>query len=133
MGNPYSEAFVKSLHELKICIKMNESVLQACNRFLGLGIGLTPSGDDFLLGCLTTWQSCNAEIFSLFQDGWINQIKEKTTTVSYFMLKECIDGFVHQGFIDLFQTGELDKFLEIGSTSGIDMLIGALFALEMKV
>ena len=138
--NVYRQAFFDGLSALDRAIKKNckNDILQASNRFLGLGFGLTPSGDDFLMGCLVVWQAFDVPIFFYYkEDNWIKQVKQQTTIVSYFMLEQCLGGFVNHGFVELFRlsrsgrclTGAQDIFLEIGETSGIDMLCGALFAM----
>ena len=137
----YTKVFLEGLCCFDEAIRSGQTqdMLHASGRLLGLGLGLTPSGDDFLLGCLALWQVFDMRLFSPYKEcDWLKQIKGKTTTHSYFMLKQCIDGFVNNAFIELFQVigkgGDmgkaLDEFLRIGSTSGIDMLIGALFAMQ---
>ena len=139
--NAYKRAFYDGLRTLDGAIKngCKKDVLQASNRFLGLGFGLTPSGDDFLLGCLTVWQALDAPLFLYFQEeNWLKYVKEHTTTVSYFMLEQCLSGYANDGFIELFQSLRLGKglaraldiFLNVGQASGIDMLCGVLFALQ---
>ena len=139
--NIYKRAFLDGLRALDGAIKNDnrKDILQASNRLLGLGFGLTPSGDDFLLGCLTVWQVFDVSLFLYYQDeNWLKYVKEHTTIVSYFMLEQCLSGFANHGFIELFRSFHmgrglaraLDIFLEIGSTSGIDMLCGAIFAMQ---
>ena len=123
----------EALHRLDKALRngKEQEILQASNGLVGLGAGLTPSGDDFLLGCFTIWQLFAPTLFSLYQEkDWMGQIKGRTTTISYVMLEQCLNGFVNDAFIQLCKTNQLESFLKIGSTSGIDMLIGAHFALK---
>jgi len=136
----YTNAFFENLQNLDRAIQTGseQDILQAGNRFVGLGVGLTPSGDDFLLGCLTLWQYFRSPLFPLYQKNhWIEKVRERTTTFSYFMLDHCINGFVNDAFVRLCKDWQntcihrqLEAFLKIGSTSGLDMLIGACFALQ---
>jgi hypothetical protein len=131
----YSQAFREGLDRLRDALKKNrkQDILQASKGLLGLGGGLTPSGDDFLVGCFTMWQLFVPSLFSLYQEkDWKEQMKVCTTIISYFMLEQCLNGFVNDAFIQLLKTNRLELFSEIGSTSGIDMLIGAQFALKYR-
>lgn len=137
----YTSAFCERLHDFKMAFQENSEagILQASRNLIGLGVGLTPSGDDFLLGCLATWQCFNKTLFQIYEhDNWISEIKNKTTMVSYYMLKECHDGFVNDALFKLLATKQTDAlflqnlelFLNIGATSGKDMLVGVLFAMK---
>ena len=129
----YSQTLFEALHRLDKALESGkeQDILQATNGLVGLGIGLTPSGDDFLLGCLTIWQLFAPALFSLYQEkDWLRQIRGRTTTISYLMLEHCLNGFVNDALIQLCKENQLESFLKIGSTSGIDMLIGAHFALK---
>ena len=131
--SPYVQAFREGLYSLDTAMRGGraQDVFQASNRLLGLGPGLTPAGDDFLLGCLATWRSFGIPLSLLYQgDDCLAQIKRRTTTVSYFMLEQCLQGFVNDAFVQLFEKQELEAFLNIGSTSGVDMLIGAMFSMQ---
>ncbi|MBN6206049.1 DUF2877 domain-containing protein [Ralstonia pickettii] len=102
-------------------------------RFVGAGVGLTPSGDDFLTGLLAAWQYFDFSLykdFAIHPDALMKKIYGRTTDVSYFMLKHCIEGEVNQVILDIMENLDgcpvhhLQEALKIGSTSGTDMLIG---------
>ncbi|SEN49572.1 Protein of unknown function [Amphibacillus marinus] len=103
--------------------------------FIGLGIGLTPSGDDFLTGLLAVGYAYQAEyLVSIMhtKQEWLHLMKQRTTTISYQMLKNCLNGAVNDGIQQLLLSGdkftehELEAVVKIGSTSGTDMLVGVV-------
>lgn len=114
-------------------------------RLLGLGRGLTPSGDDFCLGYLCMSRHFRHPV----THRWRQALRETllagamdTTDVSREMLlhgvkeryieplSEFCEGIL--GGADLPECRKsMEKLLNIGSTSGTDMATGALFALEM--
>lgn len=135
----YTSVFFKNLVNMDKAIRMNceQDFVEASYNFVGSGIGLTPSGDDFLLGCLTIWQYFHSPLFDTYRKhNWPAALKGYTTAVSYFMLKSCLNGFVNDALAmllrycneDYYLEQQLERFLKIGSTSGVDMLIGVLFA-----
>ncbi|NBJ71063.1 MULTISPECIES: DUF2877 domain-containing protein [Clostridia] len=132
----YFQPFVKGFKTITEEIRKRQ-LKEFMYRFAGLGVGLTPSGDDFLTGLLATWHYFG---FSLYQD-FMSQgnvefasLKRRTTDVSYFMLENCCFGYVNDALLDLLEciphhpTNSLQQVLSIGSTSGTDMLIGVSFA-----
>ena len=140
-SNIYTRPYLRAIEELTRAVEkqQKESLLISSYNFIGLGIGLTPSGDDFLLGCLATWKYFKDPLFNLFlENEWIEEVKKRSTTVSSFMLENCIRGYTNQALNDLLEHYEdneslndyLEPFLKIGATSGTDMLIGVAFAYE---
>lgn len=134
--NIYFQPFVKGFKTITEEIE-NQQLEKFMFCFNGLGVGLTPSGDDFLTGLLATWHYFG---FSLYQDFMSNGnlnlsiLKRRTTDISYFMLENCCFGYVNDALLDLLEhihhhpTKPLQQVLSIGSTSGTDMLIGVSFA-----
>lgn len=142
--NIFTKLFLNKIEKIDIAIKSNkdEDFLNAIYEFIGLGIGLTPSGDDFILGCLTTWKYLKSGLYDICIDNrLIDKLKGRSTTVSYFMLENCIKGFVNEALLKLLTyKGEYDNIeifledmLKIGSTSGTDMLIGVIFAYQHEL
>ncbi|WP_171046330.1 oxamate carbamoyltransferase subunit AllH family protein [Lentibacillus cibarius] len=135
--NIYFSPFLAGLEQLVKDIE-GKKLENFMDRFVGLGIGLTPSGDDFLTGLLATWQYF---AFPLYKDFEPNQadLKGRTTDVSYFMLKHCLEGQVNEALLALLEnldgdpTPQLRQLLAIGSTSGTDMLVGVSFAYQQLI
>lgn len=140
----FTDLFLDRIKKMHIAIKNNndDEFINASYRFIGLGIGLTPSGDDFILGCLTVWKYLKSPLYDLFiNNNSIEKLKGRSTTVSYFMLKNCMNGFVNEALLKLLKFKDeysdmdfsLHNLLKIGSTSGTDMLIGVIFAYEHEL
>lgn len=141
MNNQPSDAL--SLHQdaLKDRLMMFKQwpTLEVMKQFIGLGIGLTPSGDDFLLGLFSVFHYYHTSEWRLvleYKADLLQYIKERTTLVSYYMLKQMIYGQTNEALKIVIETGpdmtlkDLEMFLHIGSTSGTDMLVGVLVGLE---
>ncbi|MCQ2508450.1 MAG: DUF2877 domain-containing protein [Dorea sp.] len=114
-------------------------------RLIGLGIGLTPSGDDFTTGVLA-----GMILFGLKEHPFFHAYREQvlahlsdTNDVSRTFLTAAIDGHFSTAINSLTRVkkedlGEnfsqtencvLEKFLAIGHSSGIDALCGIYFVL----
>jgi hypothetical protein len=113
---------------------------------LGSGSGLTPSGDDVVLGYLLALNRC-AE--SLFPSGDLSQINsqvvaaayERTTTLSANLIECAAHGFANERLINaldwLMGSNHLQApnpkiLLSWGSSSGVDVFIGFVLALSGK-
>jgi hypothetical protein len=122
--------------------KLNENSIK---KLVGLGVGLTPSGDDFLTGFLASAGifECNKIIFDKIS-SLIYPILRSTTDVSATMLKAATEKkyreFLYNFVYSFFRYDEEEfikafkNILTIGSSSGTDMsigtLIGFLYTLE---
>lgn len=105
-------------------------------QFVGLGVGLTPSGDDFIVGLISILSRYD------YSGRWLNEIKnkfksnnieKKTTRVSAYMINYALEGYFNAALIELVcgkSDESLDKVKSIGSTSGTDMLTGVAFGLN---
>ena len=116
------------------------------NSLIGFGIGLTPSGDDFLTGFLSVLNIISTDYSNKIKRKLINLIdidKIATTDVSKQMLsitlrgesREYILSFIN-GFLDedkkqflLF----LERLLNIGSSSGTDLAVGVVTAFILLI
>ncbi|EKB55765.1 hypothetical protein HMPREF9707_00952 [Falseniella ignava CCUG 37419] len=106
--------------------------------FIGAGIGLTPSGDDFLQGILIFEQALNQP--PVFQSAVRVASKERqTTSVSSAYYRAVLAGQASRPWIQLMlaiqknDTNQLQQAIQhiqhYGHTSGYDMLAGAAFYL----
>ncbi|RSE08006.1 DUF2877 domain-containing protein [Atlantibacter subterranea] len=113
----------------------------AFQQLLGLGIGLTPGGDDYLVG-LSAILFINGNPCGRFQDDfsrWLNKYHQQTTPLSALTLNQAI----HQRYreviyllikkLTLESRGDIQReiqgVMKIGSSSGCDMLYGMADAL----
>ncbi len=118
---------------------------------IGLGLGVTPSGDDFLTGLLAASyifsdrdssprNSPDDREFTCTLSAVIGPLTHSTTAPSYFMLKAALEGLYPEplgGILSSLGRGDaarardwVGKMLGLGATSGQDMLAGVLFWFE---
>jgi hypothetical protein len=112
---------------------------------IGLGPGLTPSGDDFLVGLFTTFNipNCPCQSFGDFCEKIVKTAKPLTNEISYMTLKKASIGNVRESIISLIYhalygseaelISSLNKVLTIGSSSGTDIAQGIVSGLEVNI
>jgi hypothetical protein len=113
------------------------------SRLIGLGPGLTPSGDDYVLGVATACallgpraRVARAAMARVIDDG-----AHRTNDISHAALAHAARGRVRQSLVDLataLADGDrsttafrADRVLAIGATSGTDILAGLLAGLSL--
>ncbi|SEL09045.1 Protein of unknown function [Carnobacterium iners] len=138
--NSYVAFFLQAIRKMseELAAKDFNAVVKQSYKLVGLGVGLTPSGDDFLLGCLAVWHLFESPLIESFEgNNWIEHVKKRSTSISAFMLENGVNGYVNQALNDLLRhyqeediTRYLQPFLKIGATSGTDMLVGVIFAYD---
>lgn len=121
--------------------------LGAAQALLGLGPGLTASGDDFLIGLLLMlkrWPALHTlrQTLALFNDALIAAAYEKTTTLSANLIECATRGESDErllAMVDGLATGApspavwLPPLANWGASSGIDALAGVALALYMSL
>lgn len=101
----------------------------------GRGRGLTPSGDDILVGFLTVLQAFNIESRKLWEPELIDIMQNRATTdVSAAYLKATVAGFTSErvkNLLDCLSSGNMSQIEDyvlaiqkFGHTSGTDLLLG---------
>ncbi len=119
----------------------------SCQALIGMGPGLTPSGDDFIGGLLFTLSRLHPVYPDLMK--WDRQLAERlckyartrTNIISYHLLRDYANGLgaepLHRLLADLLSAetnGHLAdsarQVVGIGNTSGRELLAGALTALR---
>lgn len=105
-------------------------------RLIGLGTGLTPSGDDFLCGVLAGLRlqaECDPAFFSLLSREISEHLKD-TNDISAAFLACAVQNQYSFAVNSLCRMPDIDSilssFLAIGHSSGIDTLCGVYFALR---
>jgi hypothetical protein len=123
--------------------RLLDGTLEAMTHIVGLGFGLTPSGDDFLVGLL------GASHFFAYDDNFrkavfstMQSLIHRTSLPSFFMLKAALEGRYPEplaGLLhslacrDLYQLRRaLDCLFSVGAMSGQDLLAGVLFYLRIS-
>ncbi|WP_045784770.1 DUF2877 domain-containing protein [Chania multitudinisentens] len=121
---------------LLMAMRRNESPDQAILSLIGLGIGLTPSGDDYLVGlCVILLLSGHpAQQYRKTFLAVLEKVREKTTLLSAITLEAAINQryrqvignliakIVHNDHDLIIHT--INEIKKIGSSSGCDMLYG---------
>lgn len=122
------------------------SSLTAVHELAGLGIGLTPAGDDFITGALcAAWIIHPPEIASLLAKATAETAALLTTSLSAAWLRSagrgaagilwhgCFDALVSGNMQDIQES--MERILAVGETSGADALsgfMGVLMAYKEK-
>lgn len=117
---------------------------QALAGVLGLGPGLTPSGDDLILG-LSIARGIIRKALGLGQGLWEVSVRQKlnnTHPLSAFFIEEALHGrgheFVENALASLLGIGAVkpekavERLLNLGATSGFDIALGLYLALEWQ-
>jgi Protein of unknown function (DUF2877) len=136
---------VQALMEAAGCLDLPGSA-SAAARLIGLGPGLTPSGDDFVMGFLSgLWASAPADpAVMAFIDGLaraVSQFAMITTDISAAFLRDAALGQASQPILSLIeaicagQSADVRRAaqaaLAVGSTSGADGVAGLLAGLAV--
>lgn len=110
----------------------SEAFQQAARYLVGRGKGLTPSGDDILLGFFLVLKLFGQE--SGLTGALLEFATQSTTSISVAYLKSLMTGYVSEYFLSFCQAAALEdldglrsaieKIKTIGSTSGYDSLMG---------
>lgn len=146
------EAEVSNMLENRTLLLFNEllnhrisSALPHAISLVGLGPGLTPSGDDFLTGLFTVFNMKNSPFYPYrsFCEEVLKKAKNLTNDISYMTLQKAAIGKVRESIIsllnNLFVEDEedlflsLNKLLSIGSSSGTDIALGIVFGIESNI
>lgn len=122
-------------------LNQKELIKTIIKYFYGRGIGLTPSGDDFLSGIIMVESFLTNN--TLWKDGLKQQLREHETSDVSFSYYTCLlEGFVSENFLNLFCNFNVDvdinkakrlvkNITDYGHTSGIDTLFGIIIALKL--
>lgn len=137
---------VSHLVQLLQSLKENDThaIFHACQKFLGLGTGLTPSGDDLILGlllALNRWGHVLApdlDVDALNQE-FLALAYSRTALISANLIDCACQGQADERLIlalDGIMTGEhnpaicASSLAEWGNTSGIDALVGMALTIQ---
>lgn len=142
MTDEYTVRAYVLLRELMDAFNCNDrgKIGSCVQRLLGLGVGLTPSADDVLMGMAYVFHvfpQCNREMAEEFFFCLEKQCQFLTNRISAAYLKAIIaEGpfermdSVYRGICGL-EPLDIHKLTQIGSSSGSEMLLGMLLALRI--
>ena len=112
---------------------------EAVAALVGLGPGLTPSGDDFLCGLLAAARASAPGLLPVLEVAAVASLG-RTGSISAFLLRCAIEGFWPTPLVDLAEAlaadrepealGALRALCRLGHGSGPDLATGFLFGLE---
>ncbi|WP_052759688.1 DUF2877 domain-containing protein [Paenibacillus sp. DMB20] len=114
-------------------------------RLIGLGPGLTPSGDDFLTGLFAAMNLPKSPLYS--RRFWCRDVEaaaaSMTNEISCMAMKKAAIGQVRESIVDLAHSlihgsrdgmlSSLSAVLDIGSSSGSDIALGLAKGLELNL
>ena len=116
--------------------KNYENAANALSNLIGLGIGLTPSGDDFLCGVLAgcIFDSLEKHLFVKLLKKQIQNNLQNTNDISKAFLSCALNDNFSTPVLNLpyFKSSDeiYDNFKKIGHSSGIDTLCGIYYSLN---
>jgi hypothetical protein len=101
-------------------------------QLIGLGPGLTPSGDDYLGGMLVALRLAGRGVQADGLWRWLQpRLKERTSAISAAHLAAAATGEGHEALHTVLNGSlDLDALNEVGHTSGWDALAGAVAVLK---
>jgi hypothetical protein len=125
------DKLISGAKELQHALVNMHPVKRAVTYLAGLGSGLTPSGDDYLLGVMASlWLTKNTH----FLDEIALLSSQKTTSLSAAYLMAASKGDFAECWHDLAQAvlyqdpkalrDSISEFIQIGASSGRDALVG---------
>lgn len=120
-----------------------EKIMNGSELLAGLGVGLTPSGDDFLMGLIYgLWASQPEKGANSTAELIFAAAAGQTTALSREWLAAAVDGEASERWQTLISatlegqkeliTEAVKEILAIGATSGADALCGFIQALKLK-
>lgn len=120
--------------------KEKDSIRSALLKWIGYGLGLTPAGDDFLVGILFADKICpilGKEFLEEFRELIMEE--KYTTDISTHYYISAFQNCYNDALLDMYQAlitidekllrKSIDKVLQFGHTSGSDMIAGILVGL----
>lgn len=112
-----------------------ENYVDFLKEIIGLGPGLTPSGDDFLTGYLYVKMINEDSLTSLMIDYIKKNSKKLTNLFSNIYLNSVLNGERFSLYEDVIYANDIDelklaisRLLEVGNNSGSDILCGMIYA-----
>jgi len=132
---------IQSTREIMTSIGTVSAILSECTKLIGFGLGLTPSGDDFIAGIIMAFynQGRFDEAHSLARRFYSLAIK-RTASISLAFFRALADGLAVESYTKfIFSFGKgmsensspLNRITNFGATSGWDFLAGFAFGLTL--
>lgn len=140
LGAQFSNSLISSLSQNLAIADIPSSII-AAKQLAGLGLGLTPAGDDFMMGAMyAAWIIHSTDVAKLLTEKIANTAAPLTTSLSAAWLKSAGKGEAgilwHYFFETLTSHDHLrveegmTSILAVGETSGADALWGFISTLS---
>lgn len=139
-GNKIFNSIDRYLRSLMSLLKQTDCWQKRNNilkKFIGAGKGLTPGGDDFLVGFLSFLHFYKEQLTDKVDLGLNEKTESATTFVSFMALSAAVKGHFNREILNFYKfltetedelSLRLEDLLKIGSSSGRDIMTGILFA-----
>lgn len=141
----FKKSIIQFLNYLKE--RKTTNLLKVSGDLIGLGVGLTPAFDDFLVGLTIALISSNNEMAYYWLSTLtkiLKQYQDNTTLVSYTFLKYASKGCFSENLLELAKAlhypvneqicvKSIKRLLAFGHSSGADTLIGIIKGFEIAV
>lgn len=114
-----------------------EEVRRQCEAMVGLGQGLTPTGDDMLLGSLAALTMYEPELGAALAEA-VTPLLDRTNDISASYLRQAVEGRAATpvtGAMEALVTGAwepVETLLQVGHSSGGDILEGIVSMTEPR-
>jgi uncharacterized protein DUF2877 len=141
VGAPQHSPLVsKRIARFEAWLSAPRSTMEDVHCIVGLGPGLTPSGDDVMIGALAMLDALNERDAHASLAHAINAIAPgQTSPLSHCFLRAAAAGHISERFhtiVSCVITGDVDHAIAtartIGHSSGWDMLTGAVIAARVR-
>ena len=135
-GPQHSSPIAKRITRFEDWLSNIDETVEAIDGIVGLGPGLTPSGDDVLIGALAMLDALGERETHVALSHAINAITPgQTSPLSHCFLRAAVAGHISGRFHTIVSSviiGDIDRAIDtartIGHSSGWDMLTGAVIA-----
>jgi hypothetical protein len=143
-GDSFARAAQRRIRALQDALEEGTpSVGQAAAELVGLGVGLTPSGDDLLVGLLAGLEVVADPLRGPIAAGAAVHAAERTPAISARALLHAVRGRYAQRLHEVLAAietgdgpaieGSVDAAMRYGATSGADTLVGLFIGLQRGV
>jgi hypothetical protein len=140
---PFGRASAAHMLALRLALLARDerAAETAAVALIGLGVGLTPSGDDFLVGLLAGLEATDDPMRERLAAAIAREASRSTTAISAAMLAHAACGEFSERLHDVVVAmadeaaaglhRAIDRAMAYGATSGADTLVGLFLALDV--
>jgi hypothetical protein len=134
---------LEGLHQLDY-----KKIVDGGQELIGLGVGLTPSGDDLLISLLLSVIAVNQDPVRRIALNAVRDLsaisQNKTTDISINQYQIASEGYLSKRFMDVIESiinldpqtimkEKADFMISFGETSGLEILIGLLLGMRLNL